>query len=138
MNYLRDWMDSKHKLSATLLYAMDKNKVKARNGTTAFMDIVVQGHYVYNQRYLLDVALSASASSILDPDDRWGIFPSIGAGWILSEESFLKKDWLNLLKLRASYGISGRADYGANLYRGSYGGGNSYFSNLRILFLRMG
>lgn len=127
MNYLHDWMNGKHKLSATLLYAMDKNKVKARNETTAFMDIVAQGHYVYNQRYLLDVAFSASASSILDPDDRWGIFPSIGAGWLLSEESFLKKDWLNLLKLRASYGISGRADYGANLYRGSYGGGNSYF-----------
>lgn len=127
LNYSHSWMNDKHKLHATLLYAMDKNKVKARNETTAFMDIVAQAHYVYNQRYLLDVALSGSASSVLNPDDRWGIFPSIGAGWVLSEEDFLKKDWLNLLKLRASYGISGRADYGANLYRGSFGGGNSYF-----------
>ena len=125
-DYAHAWLNDKHKLHATLLYAMDKNKVKARNETSAFMDIVAQGHYVYNQRYLLDVALSATASSVLNPDDRWGLFPSIGAGWILSEESFLKKDWLNLLKLRASYGVSGRADYGANLYRGSYGGGNSY------------
>lgn len=126
-DYAREWMNNKHQLHATLLYSMDKNKVKARNETSAFMDIVAQGHYVYNQRYLLDVSLSASASSVLNPDDQWGLFPSVGAGWILSEENFLKKDWLNLLKLRASYGVSGRADYGANLYRGSYGGGNSYF-----------
>lgn len=126
-DYSHAWMNDKHKLHATLLYAMDKNKVKARNESSAFMDIVAQGHYVYNQRYLLDVALSASASSVLDPEERWGLFPSVGAGWILSEESFLRKDWLNLLKLRASYGVAGRADYGANLYRGSYGGGNSYF-----------
>ena len=74
-----------------------------------------------------DLSLSGSASSILNPDDRWGIFPAIGAGWILSEESFLKNDWLNFLKLRASYGISGRADYDVNLFQDIYGGGGSYF-----------
>ena len=91
------------------------------------MDIIGQVHYTYNNRYLVDFSLSGSASSILDPDKRWGIFPAIGAGWILSEEDFMKQDWLNFLKLRASYGISGRADYGVNLFRDIYGGGNSYY-----------
>ena len=91
------------------------------------MDIVGSAHYTYNNRYLVDFSLSGSASSILDPDDRWGIFPAIGAGWILSEENFMKRDWLNLLKVRASYGISGRADYGVNLFQNIYGSGNSYY-----------
>lgn len=126
-NYERKWSDNKHKLAATLLYTMDKNTVKDRNQSTAFMDVVAQAHYVYNNRYLLDASLAGSASSVLEPGNRWGVFPSVGAGWILSEESFLKKNWLNLLKLRASYGIAGRADYDVNLFRSVYGGGNSYY-----------
>ena len=106
---------------------MDKAKTKSQNSGRAFMDIVGSAHYAYNNRYLVDFSLSGSASSILDPDDRWGIFPAIGAGWILSEENFMKRDWLNLLKVRASYGISGRADYGVNLFQNIYGSGNSYY-----------
>lgn len=125
VNYDRTWGD--HKLNSTLFYGMDKMTQRGQNNGRAFMDIVGQAHYTYKGRYLLDFALSGSAASVLDPDDRWGIFPSIGAGWILSEESAMKADWLNLLKLRASYGIAGRADYGVNLYRDAYGIGGSYF-----------
>lgn len=125
VNYDRTW--GEHKLNTTLFYGMDKITQRGQNNGRAFMDIVGQAHYTYKGRYLLDFALSGSAASVLDPDDRWGIFPSIGAGWILSEESALKADWLNLLKLRASYGIAGRADYGVNLYRDAYGTGGGYF-----------
>ena len=124
-NLTRQW--GKHNLNATLMYAMDKIKSKGRNSGRAFMDAVGQAHYTYDNRYLLDFSLSGSASSILDPDDRWGIFPAVGAGWILSEEEFLKNDWLDFLKLRISYGISGRADYDVNLFQNIYGGGGSYF-----------
>ena len=64
---------------------------------------------------------------ILAPDDRWGVFPSIGAGWILSEESWMKGKSVDFLKLRASYGIVGRADFGVNLYKYYMGSGNSYY-----------
>ncbi len=72
--------------------------------------------------------LSGSAASILEPGHRWGIFPSVGAAWIMSEEAALKSDWLNLLKLRASYGISGRADYGTDPYLDVYGTGEVIIS----------
>lgn len=124
-NYENSW--GKHKLNATLLYAMDKTNNKGINSSAAFMDVVGQVHYAYNNRYLLDASLSGSASSVLEPGRQWGLFPSVGAGWVLSEESGLKTDWLNLLKLRASYGIAGRANYGLNLFKNLYGGGNSYF-----------
>lgn len=124
-NYMKQW--NKHSLNATLLYSMDKKNSKDQNTGRAFMDIVGSVHYAYDNRYLLDFTMSGSASSILDPDKRWGIFPAVGAGWVLSEEDFMKNDWLNLLKVRASYGISGRADYGVNLFQDIYGSGNSYY-----------
>lgn len=124
-NYARNW--GKHGLNATLLYAMNKAKNKGQNTSYAFMDAVGQVHYTYDNRYIVDLSLSGSASSILEPGHRWGIFPAIGAAWVLSEETALKSDWLNLLKLRASYGIAGRADFNRNLYKTLYGGGSSYF-----------
>lgn len=123
-NYAKEW--GKHKLNATLQYKMDKVTAKGQNQSRAFMDVVGQVHYVYDRRYVVDASVSGSASSILEPGHQWGAFPSIGAAWILSEESALKSDWMNLLKLRASYGISGRADYGIDLYRDMYGTGSSF------------
>lgn len=123
-NYNNKW--DKHSLSGTLQYNMDKTNAKGQNNSRAFIDIVAQAHYAYNQRYVIDISLSASAASILEPDNRWGLFPSVGAAWIISEESTFKTDWLNLLKIRASYGIAGRADYGVDLFLDMYGTGGNY------------
>lgn len=125
LNY--EFTKGKHALNATLLYAMDKTSKQGLNTSYSFMDVVGQAHYTYNDRYTVDVALSGSASSVLEPGYRWGLFPSVGAGWILSEESWMKKDWLNLLKVRASYGIAGAANYSANLYKDLYGTGGGYY-----------
>lgn len=126
VNYEHAWQED-HKLNATMMYSMDKNTQKDRNKSTAFIDAIAQAHYVYKNRYMLDASFSATAASVLQPGNRWGIFPAVGLGWILSEESFLKTDWMNLLKLRASYGIAGRADYDMNLFNSVYGGGSGYF-----------
>lgn len=123
-NYKHEW--NKHSLNATLQYNMDKTNAKGQNNSRSFIDVVAQAHYAYNHRYVLDVALSGSASSVLSPGHKWGVFPSVGAAWILSDESILKSDWLNLLKLRASYGVAGRADYGLNLYQDIFGTGYSF------------
>lgn len=125
VNYGKKWGD--HTLDAVLFYGMDKLTRRGQNKGRAFMDVAGQAHYTYKGRYLLDLAVSASASSVLDPDDRWGFFPSVGAGWILSEEDAFKTDWLDLLKVRASFGLAGRADFGVNLYRDAYGSGGKYF-----------
>lgn len=123
-NYAKEW--NKHSLNATLQYNMDKTNSKGQNTSRAFIDAVAQVHYAYDHRYVLDASLSASAASILKPGNQWGLFPSVGAAWVMSEESALKADWLNLLKLRATYGIAGRADYGVDLFLDMYGTGGSY------------
>ena len=126
LNYDRQWTG--HKLQSILMYSMDKNTVNTQNASRAFMDIVGQVHYAFKDRYILDFSISGTASSVLEPGRRWGIFPAAGVAWLLSEEPFMKDSRVvDILKIRASYGISGRADYGLNLYRNQYGSGNSYY-----------
>lgn len=63
----------------------------------------------WDNRYLLEANLRSDGSSKFAPGHRWGCFPSISAGWRISEENFLKSasQWMNLLKIRASYGSLG-------------------------------
>ncbi|WP_353132883.1 TonB-dependent receptor [Pseudopedobacter sp.] len=65
--------------------------------------------YNYKGKYLLNVAFRADGSSKFSEGNRWGYFPSVGAAWRVSDESFMEssKGWLNDLKLRLSYGASG-------------------------------
>ena len=63
----------------------------------------------WDNRYLLEANLRADGSSKFAPGHRWGYFPSVSAGWRISEEKFMQNtsSWLNQLKLRASYGSLG-------------------------------
>lgn len=69
-------------------------------------------NYDYAGKYLLEANLRADASSRFAPDYRWGYFPSFSGAWRLSEEPFMEssQNWLNNLKLRASWGLLGNQD----------------------------
>jgi len=64
-------------------------------------------NYDYDGKYLLEANVRSDGSSKFNKGNRWGTFPSFSAGWRISEEEFLKKDWLSSLKLRASWGKLG-------------------------------
>ncbi len=68
-------------------------------------------NYVYNDKYYLSGSMRADGSSKFKKD-RWGAFWSVGAGWRISSETFMEstKDWLDNLKLRASYGVIGNSN----------------------------
>src|SRR5690606_16294200 len=64
--------------------------------------------YVYDGRYLLTANLRADASSRFGQSNKWGYFPSVSAGWVISREAFMQQvDWLSNLKLRVSTGSLG-------------------------------
>ncbi|MEO6522416.1 MAG: TonB-dependent receptor [Mucilaginibacter sp.] len=64
--------------------------------------------YSYNNKYLFAASLRSDGSSKFGPNNRWGLFPSLSAGWILSEEPMFKKvNWLGTTKLRLSWGQNG-------------------------------
>lgn len=71
--------------------------------------------YSYEGKYMLQANIRRDASARFDKNHRWGSFPSFSAGWVISEESFLKdrtSKWLSFLKLRASWGRLGNERIG--------------------------
>lgn len=86
----------------------------------------------WDERYLLEANMRIDGSSKFAPSERWGYFPSVSAGWRISEESFMEaqKDWLSQLKLRASYGALGNnatSDY--YMYQSVYSASNYVLNN---------
>ena len=69
----------------------------------------VRINYDYSEKYMLTAIMRADASSIFAPKHRWGYFPSVSAGWNLSNEPFMggTSGWLDLLKIRTSWGQNG-------------------------------
>lgn len=71
--------------------------------------------YDYKGRYLLSASIRRDGSSRFGTDTKWGVFPSVSAGWRVSDEEFMEgADWLDQLKLRASWGISGNNGLGGD------------------------
>lgn len=69
--------------------------------------------YNFDERYLLAVSLRREGSSRFGENNKWGWFPSASVGWRINRESFLKDvDWVNDLKLRIGYGVTGNQDIG--------------------------
>lgn len=68
-------------------------------------------NYSFDQKYLLSASFRRDGTSRFYVDNRWGNFYSVGGGWRISQESFMKNvSWLNELKLKASYGEQGNED----------------------------
>jgi len=73
--------------------------------------------YNFSEKYLVEVNLRADGSSRFEQDERWGVFPSVSAGWVISKEDFFPlKDQINLLKFRTSYGTLGNQNVANYLY----------------------
>lgn len=75
--------------------------------------------YSYADRYLFQANVRHDGSSRFAKGYRWGTFPSFSAGWVISEEKFMKNlnlDWLSFLKLRGSWGMLGNERIGSNYF----------------------
>ncbi len=86
--------------------------------TTTLISYLARVVYSYNSKYFLTGSYRRDGSSRFGPDNRWGQFPSISAGWNLSNESFYH-DWLgtgSTVKLRASWGLTGNNNIGNYRY----------------------
>jgi TonB-linked SusC/RagA family outer membrane protein len=84
------------------------NTVTSRmeNGTLSYLGRI---SYNYKNKYLLQFLFRADASSRFAPENYWGKFPTLSAGWVISDENWFKDNvpWMNFLKLRASVGKTG-------------------------------
>lgn len=111
-----------HPELTNLRNAADPNFMDSYETAYAFNSYFARVNYDYQNKYYLSGSIRRDGSSRFGPDKRWGTFWSLGAGYTISEESFLQGvDFINLLKIRASYGITGNAGIGNFDWAGLWG-----------------
>ncbi len=87
--------------------------------------------YDYAGRYLFTASMRREGSSKFGKNHKWGNFPAVSAGWRISEESFMEdtRSWLNDLKIRADFGVTGNQEFGNYLSLDTMGPfGYSYYN----------
>lgn len=95
-----------HSIYSQLKYDYEFSDEYAINSTLYRQNISWYTHYGLLNRYFLDLALVESGSNRLAPGSKWALSPTVSAAWVLSKENFMKNlNWVDFLKLRASYGI---------------------------------
>lgn len=130
-----DKVFGKHSVNARAFFRTYQNSVNliefadyTGQSSNRFMSYNGQLDYVYDNKYIFSGNLSHMGSDNFAPEDRWGTFWGTSVGWLASEESWLKNENINLLKLRASYGSAGQSSTGAGRYpyQSTYGAGTGY------------
>ncbi|MBD5256351.1 MAG: TonB-dependent receptor [Bacteroides sp.] len=79
-----------------------------------------RAQYDYDSKYFASASYRRDASSRFHPDHRWGNFWSIGGAWILSKEDWFQASWVDMLKIKASYGEQGNDNIGNYRYTNNY------------------
>lgn len=87
---------------------------RSESGTLSYIGRI---NYSYADRYLLEFLLRSDASTKFAPENYWGTFPAISGGWVISEEPWFQNakslKWVDFLKIRASWGLTGRDNLAA-------------------------
>lgn len=86
--------------------------------------------YDFAGKYMFTASLRHEGSSKFGASNKWGNFPAVSAGWRISEEKFMKDiSWIDDLKLRADYGVTGNQDFGSYLSLNTMSGFGYYYYN---------
>ena len=104
-------------------------------GTLRLISYYLRANYAFNNKYLVQASLRQDGSSAFGTNNKWGYFPSVSAGWRISNESFMKSiAAINELKLRVGYGVSGNSlGFDPLLAQLQYGINGRYYSNGQLL-----
>ena len=99
-------------------------------GHNAYQSAFGRLMYSFKDRYMLQVNFRADGSSRFAKECRWGYFPSVSAGWVISEEPWFSNNVVSYLKLRGSWGQLGNERIGSEFpYQAAISFGNSYMMN---------
>lgn len=120
----------KHTFIASGLYRQESLTPTGKAQSRYRQYITATAGYSYDNRYLLDVVVNHSGTSVLPKGDRFRTYPAVSAGWVLSNESFMESvSFIDLLKLRASWGRSGYDGFDYYLDRQYWVGGAGFVTN---------
>ena len=112
------------------------NAASVRLGTVSTSDFSLLSYigrlnYNYDSKYLISLAVRRDGSSRFGANKKYGTFPSVSVGWVVSKENFMEKtnSTISFLKLRASYGLVGNYNIGNYSSLSSIGSANYAFNN---------
>lgn len=131
VNYEKNWQEI-HQLNTSVIYHQEENSLQGINNTYRRLNFIGNASYAYKNKYLADLVLSYSGSSVLGNADKYAFFPAISAGWVISSEEFMKDiTAIDYLKARASWGITGsdRFAYDYDKYYFKTGMSSYYFGD---------
>lgn len=118
---------NKHEVSGLVLYNQKEKQYQNRNNGLEMLpyrkqSVVGRATYAYEGRYLLESSIGMTGSENFAPGYRWGIFPSVGVAWWVSQEKFWEplESTVNKLKFRVSYGKTGNDILANDLSRYPY------------------
>ena len=93
---------------------------RSESGTLSYIGRI---NYAYADKYLFEFLLRSDASTKFAPENYWGVFPSVSGGWVISQENWFKNKvkWVDYLKVRGSFGLTGRDNTVAWQWMQNYG-----------------
>ena len=101
-----------HTIQSTLTYNQNKAFVNGVEEAQRNQNLAWTAMYSFKDKYSLQGLLNYAGTTSFNTANRWGLFPSLGASWVISDESFMSDlKFINFLKLRAQYGVCGREQY---------------------------
>ena len=110
--------------------AATKSNGSSSEDNFRFLSYFARANYKFSEKYLLSLSARVDGSSRFGANARYGFFPAASAGWVLTEEQFMKGfSALSFLKLRASYGLVGNAEIGSFPHLGLFSGDAGYAGN---------
>ena len=105
--------------------------LKSGESTTREMSANIAAQYILLDRYMFNASFRGEATSSLPARNRWGKFPTVGFGWMLGDEEFMKnQSVISLCKLRFSWGQTGKAPTGVSPYVGTFKADDSGYTDM--------
>ncbi|QEC51938.1 TonB-linked SusC/RagA family outer membrane protein [Anseongella ginsenosidimutans] len=107
--------------------AAEDSRAGGSESETARLSYVGRVNYDFKSKYLFSASFRYDGSIIFKPSERWGFFPSVSAGWVISEEDFFDIGFIERLKLRASYGTVGNDQVAPWRWQEQYVAANGFY-----------
>ncbi|MBG6235539.1 TonB-linked SusC/RagA family outer membrane protein [Pedobacter sp. CAN_A7] len=124
--FINDLFDDNNLSEGTAL-GLGKGSMDSYKNDNTLIAFFGRVNYAFNNKYLAQFILRREGSSRFGANNKWGNFPAVSAGWNISEEDFLKDvKFVNYLKLRVGYGVTGNSGFSNNASRVTLGGGGKY------------
>lgn len=119
-----------HAFKADLVYYISKASTAGDQYDYKRLNLGLRANYTFRERYTVEGVINYVGSQSYAPDHRFKFYPAIGAGWLVSNESFMRNiDAVDFFKVNASWGIMGDGNISPNLWRRSWGSGGRYYFN---------